>query len=462
MTSGERTGSEYLLEVMGSFMKKLLLTAGMILSLLLSGCSTSLSVDGVLAPPKLSNQQNQIYSALEAQVGKNITLKYPKSGDYRSAFVLADIDSDNEDEALVFYEPNIVTPNSTNLRVNVLDRNAEGEWFSTCDIAGEGGEVDKISFADLGYQGKRSIIIGYSSTGTSEKYMVIYVYDEEMLQKGFSQAYSIYETAKLTGSEYEDLVFVSANMQGEVAVPTAKLLQCIDSQFMVVEEVAMNRNVTEYVNVKQGLLFSMKPALYFDGLEGGGIMCTEIVSFDGKSLYNSIYNDGRNLVKETRRRAGIYCRDIDGDGEIEIPTQELMPGYVDGRSENIMYVTQWKSYTSGGEFEVKKKTFMNSNEGYVFELPEHWIGTVSAKKTTESDDVKFFVYQGSLEEDGQEILRMKTVRRTELDQTLERGGYFEIASVGQLSYVAKISASAPEEYRISEEDLIGRFSSIVS
>lgn len=166
-------------------MKKIIATIGIAFVLLLSGCSTSLSVDGVLAPPKLSNQQNRIYSALEAQVGKNITLKYPKSGDYRSAFVLADIDSDNEDEALVFYEPNTVTPNSSNLRVNVLDRNSEGEWFSTCDIVGEGVEVDKISFADLGYQGKRSIIIGYSSTGTSEKYMVIYHYAEGMRRNAF-------------------------------------------------------------------------------------------------------------------------------------------------------------------------------------------------------------------------------------------------------------------------------------
>ena len=223
----------------------------------------------------------------------------------------------------------------------------------------------------------------------------------------------------------------------------------------------MNRNVTEYVNVEQGLLFSMRPALYLDGLEGGGVMCTEIISFDGTSLYNPIYNEGQNLVKETRRKAGIYCRDIDGDGEIEIPTQQLMPGYVDGRSENIMYMTQWKSYTNGG-FEVKKRTFMNSNEGYVFEFPEHWIGTVSAKKTAESDDIIFFVYHGSLEDDSQEILRMKTVRRTELNQTLEREGYFEIASVGQLSYVARISSLAPEEYGISAEELIGRFSSIVS
>lgn len=442
-------------------MKKIIATIGIAFVLLLSGCSTSLSVDGVLAPPKLSNQQNRIYSALEAQVGKNITLKYPKSGDYRSAFVLADIDSDNEDEALVFYEPNTVTPNSSNLRVNVLDRDSEGEWFSTCDIVGEGVEVDKISFADLGYQGKRSIIIGYSSTGTSEKYMVIYHYAEGMLQECFSQAYSVYETANLTGSEYDDLIFVSSNLEGETAVPTAKLLQCVDSQLMVVEEVSMNRNVTEYVNVEQGLLFSMRPALYLDGLEGGGVMCTEIISFDGTSLYNPIYNEGQNLVKETRRKAGIYCRDIDGDGEIEIPTQELMPGYVDGRSENIMYMTQWKSYTNGG-FEVKKRTFMNSNEGYVFEFPEHWIGTVSAKKTAESDDIIFFVYHGSLEDDSQEILRMKTVRRTELNQTLEHEGYFEIASVGQLSYVARISPLAPEEYGISAEELIGRFSSIVS
>lgn len=448
---------------MGYFMKKSIFVFTVVLMLLLSGCSTYMSIDGVLSPPKLSKQQNKIYAALEAQVGKDITLKYPKSGNYRSAFVLSDIDSDNEDEALVFYEPNIVSPNSTNLRVNVLDCNEDGQWFSTCDIAGEGGEIDKIAFADLGYQNKKSILIGFSSIGTSEKYMVIYDYSQGMLQEVFSQNYSVFETARLTGAAYEDLILVSTNQEEDIAVPTAKLLQCTGAQFIVAQEISMNRNVTEYVNVQEGLLLSMQPALYLDGLEGGGVMCTEIISYDGRSIYNPIYNDHQNLVKETRRKSGIYSRDIDGDGEVEIPTQTLMPGYVDGRAENAMYTTQWKSYEGGnGGFQVKKNTFMNSQEGYIFELPESWEGQVTAKITAESDDVVFFLYQGNLEDDSQEILRMRTIKRTELNQVIGGGTYFEIASVGQLSYVARINSLAPEEYRMTQEELVQRFSSIVN
>ena len=59
-------------------------------ALLLSGCSFgTFSVDTLLTPPKLSQEQQEIHQCLIESVGNDITLKYPSSGDNRSAFVLS-------------------------------------------------------------------------------------------------------------------------------------------------------------------------------------------------------------------------------------------------------------------------------------------------------------------------------------------------------------------------------------
>ena len=67
-------------------MKRILLALLLCTSLTLSGCAYGQTgIDGMLKPPKLSDQQNEIYAALQASVGKNITLKYPRTGDFTSA-----------------------------------------------------------------------------------------------------------------------------------------------------------------------------------------------------------------------------------------------------------------------------------------------------------------------------------------------------------------------------------------
>ena len=95
--------------------KKLLLLPFMAAAL--TGCTFGASIDTLMSPPKLSMEQEQIYSALTEATGNSISLKYPKSGKYLSAFIVEDIDGDGGNEALVFYEKNsLAVEENTRLR----------------------------------------------------------------------------------------------------------------------------------------------------------------------------------------------------------------------------------------------------------------------------------------------------------------------------------------------------------
>ena len=55
----------------------------------LTGCTFGASIDTLMTPPKLGPEQEQIYSKLTTSLNtSNISLKYPKSGKYLSAFII--------------------------------------------------------------------------------------------------------------------------------------------------------------------------------------------------------------------------------------------------------------------------------------------------------------------------------------------------------------------------------------
>ena len=78
-------------------------SAAIAAAVMLSGCSGA-TVENLLTAPKLTQEQNEIYQALINSSGSSIKLKYPRGGEFRSAFVLQNIDDEPGEEALVFYE----------------------------------------------------------------------------------------------------------------------------------------------------------------------------------------------------------------------------------------------------------------------------------------------------------------------------------------------------------------------
>ena len=95
----------------------------------LSSCNTFSNIETIMQPPKLSAEQSDLQNALEEHIGTNVTLKYPKSGDNRTAFVECNIDMDDDNEVIAFHQANV---SGSQVIINVLDKN-EGQWEWICD-----------------------------------------------------------------------------------------------------------------------------------------------------------------------------------------------------------------------------------------------------------------------------------------------------------------------------------------
>ena len=98
-----------------------------------------LDVGNLLTPPVFFSEQNKIIDALKSSVGNEIELEYPSGGDYRSAFILYDIDKDGSNEAIVFYR--LVKPDMLQnmVHINLLDTKKGVRYYRRGNLNRQGG-----------------------------------------------------------------------------------------------------------------------------------------------------------------------------------------------------------------------------------------------------------------------------------------------------------------------------------
>lgn len=420
-----------------------------------TGCDSNLmSVDGAMQPPRLTEQQNAIYEALKAQVGSNIQLKYPQAGDYRSAFVIKNIDNEPTNEAIVFYQIGLQANAGAQVRVNVLDQTPDGTWVSMCDIAGGGGDIDRVAFGSFGSGDAVNLVIGYRSGVKDRKAFTIYRYADGMLRAADTRDYRAFSLLRTPDTPLDQLIYVADEGGGK---KMARLLTFQDGAFRVADETAMYGTVEEYVNLVSGYIPGTaptgQPALFIDGRIGSEL-CTEILTIYDDKLYNC--TSKTEIVRKTFREQTLYSTDIDRNRFYKVPRLVLMPGY---NNSNGLTYTEWMSYENG-DFTVQQTTYINSSDGYRLRVPTKWKTDVTATVGGDQNEVKFFRFTGDLNTEGEELLRIRTVQKADSPQK-NVDGYFKIASIGQITYLAKINPDADAEYRLSRDDVLHLFSTLL-
>ncbi len=401
-------------------------------SVFMAGCSFGGSVDSLLSPPKLSEEQNAVYDALIRSAGKDIRLKYPRSGEYRSAFVFANIDSEPDREAIVFYEKTGETEGGGNVRINIIDRRG-GKWTSVYDHAGAGTGIDRILFSELGGSGRQSVIIGYTLL-SGERSVQVYDYEDGLLTSKYSDTYSTMFTADLERDGKNELILIRPGNQMKKASASLVSIDPESGEALETSGVALDESATEFVSVAAGYVGKETPAVFIDGLSGGQLTTEIIYSVDGQ-LRNPLYLGESGLIEKTRRPAGYTCTDIDLDGVIEIPTLSLFPGYSEDSSGTKLYSTDWNIFDN---YSITKKysSFYNIGEGYCFILPSRWDGVVTAKRDSATGEVVFCKFRTDLLNSTVELLRIAVASEEETGTLLEEG-YMVLKSNNKTNYLVK-------------------------
>ena len=408
-------------------------------SFFLTGCSTGfMNMGDLMRPPKPTGENLQMQEALEAKLGADIILKYPRTGDYRTAYVECNVNDDTDGEVIVFYKLN---SESAGIRMNILKK-IDGKWESSGDIEGEGTDVDKVIIADLDADGINEIVVGWNVASSKEKLISVYNYHDDgsytnRIAKRFSESYTIMEIMDFVGDGSQQILIVLLN--SALKASTASLVKSTAEGYKIIGKTQLDGSVTAYTNILRGQVNDKVQGVYIDGSKGTNATITELVYYAEDALTAPFYDEIENITAMTFRESTTLCRDVDNDGIIEIPMPVPLPGYEKKVLAEQVRMTNWYVYTGKG-YETKLNTVNNLSDGYIYVLSPAWVNRVSAKVIREERTLIFYewVQDKGLSDFGPELLRIKTVPDTELENSI-KDGFIKLDGKNGLNYMYKIS-----------------------
>ncbi|MBQ6849599.1 MAG: hypothetical protein IJN77_01000 [Oscillospiraceae bacterium] len=329
-----------------------------------TGCDGFANKDNImnlLSSPKLSQRENRIVSCIKDYLGQDVILKYPKQGSNISPVQTVDLSGDGSDEAVVLYTaPGM----GGTVRLAVLS-GQDNIWQVEYEGEGLGSEIHSISFTDLTPSADRQIVVGYTYSDSSEKFLSVYFTDDGKVSDIQHQTCQDYLVADVTGDGIQDIILAGVNADNQYT--QLKLLSASENGVLtslVTRQLKVpNARVTSIALSKND--FSDKMAIVVDYTDSYFRVYTQ-------GMYFSDYKLNEILSPDQVQKRWVYdysldSRDVDADGYLETPTVidsgNTMP-------ENMKFM-EWTSYLA--QQPVRKYYgFCEASSGIYFRLPELW------------------------------------------------------------------------------------------
>lgn len=425
--------------------------------LALGGCSlTAFDVKTLMSPPKANEDQQAIHKLLQGSKN-DVTFVYPKNGEHRSAIIMVDFTGDGQEDAIGFTQ----LEETGGVQVRFLTKH-KGSWVSVAAFQNSAIQVDRVCFADFSGQGFHDVLIGWgSSSGTSGRTAAASVYAYE---NGEVSEYPLGVYAELAITDFDrDGVsevftvdkFVPAASEEETATPAAARLYSYDGTDMSLRSTAdADNSIAGYQAVTFGQLNQTLWGVALDGTKADGSMTTQLFYLEDGELVNAPHGVNTEEYMNPFARpsaAAFQCRDIDGDGVLELPVVTLLPGLSDADAlDSTSFLVEWRRWQRSGITLLNQRTLLNVSENYCVTLPYQLEGKLTARNDTTRRTV---TYTAVSDESGEQLLgstlfSIRAFTRSAWESRGEGGGYELLAAQNDVVYGIQV--------RTLDEDLLIR------
>lgn len=356
---------------------------------LASGCDiTDIGTDNMLRPPKTMGDEAVIEQLIADTAKSGYTLKYPQSGNYRSAIIMQDLDDNKSNEAVAFFADKDDTA-----KIHMLVMySKDDKWHISSDNITETTDVNRIDFADVDGDGNSEIIVGYSTYSTNISKLNCYGYaDGKTSEINSGQNYSSFYCGDFDGDGYDEimslLLFTTENEASATMLDYDSEKNSIYSKATV----GMDPNVIKYKNVLITKLDDSTNGIIVDGNFATDELDTQIIYYskDLSLLRNPLYSEKHKNI--TQRSSSVISSDVDGDGFVEIPIVSKLPHISDDTAQTADKI-EWDSFAPKNESLTKKQYMIpNYNYNYTFKMPDKWIDeNITAKSDTKKGTMDFY------------------------------------------------------------------------
>lgn len=432
----------YACEKEGAIIKKVkILLPILVICLLLSGCSSLRisSIDDLITPVSPGGDDAGILAAVDEYCKSGYSVKVPLSGHYTTSFIRYDLSGDGNDEAVAFYEP---ADKLSTVEMALLKKIGSG-WKVVKSITGEGTDVSSVEFCDLNNDGNVEIIVCWSviSRSTASNLCVY-------KQKENGDDYSI----QLLDNSVSSSDFVCADVNGDgvnevlafttgsaSSSPKAELYSFSSGKKRLIGETKLDSAIISFDSIVCGET-DEGVSIYADAVRSsGGSMVTELLYWSNyyDSVISPFYSYTTGRTKDTTRSNMINSRDIDGDGEIEIPLDRSLSSL----PEEIT-AQNWVSY---------RNTVLNHNtysiacekDCYLLVLKDDLLSKLTFTYTADAREL-------TAKSGKEEVFKILTVLKSGYDSS-KFADYTEIYSDSGFAYLVKVNPQSA--VKVSTDDI---------
>ena len=325
--------------------------SGTILLVSASGCNlTDFSTDSLLKPPKTMGDEAEIEQLIADTATKDYTLKYPKSGNYRSAIIMHDLNNDGVEESIAFFrEKDDVT------RVHMLVMYGDNDrWKLSADFITETTDIDSVEFADVDGDDYLEILVGYTTYNANVNFLSCYSYNDGKTQEiQAGQNYSSFCCGDFNADSKNEVMTLSLYTTEIEARATMLDYNEEKNSLYAKATVLMDPNVVKYKNITVSDLGENTKGIVVDGEFASEELNTQIIYYnkDLSLLRNPLYKD--KIKSVTQRSCSVVSSDIDNDLVVEIPTVTKLPRSKNEPEETVADRITWNTSCDRNQFGCK-------------------------------------------------------------------------------------------------------------
>ena len=399
--------------------------------LLLCSCSfNAMSVADVMRPPSVTGNKAGIHECLNESTG-GYTLKYPKSGEYRTAIIMKDLNFDGTEECVALYKPQNT---ASGICVSILSLDSD-KWKIDSSFTDTSFEADRVLFADLNGDGCDDVIVGWGNYGVLPSKISAYVNIEGTYREtSVEQPYNECICGRFTDSKFDNIMLFTLGSSDTAAKASLITMNDQKSEIKLASDTEINSEVVSFDSIIYSHITKDKYGAVAEGILADGRRLTQILYCEGKSTIHLFSGGGTKLL----RNENICCADIDLDGIIEIPVKsELKTGEDEKKSDTADFI-EWNVLNTDKEKLISKSYAVCDFENrYMYTADETFSENFTVRKS-DNGELMFYKWDSKtyVPKTGELLFTIKVFN--EQQWSLDSEGYSQLISENGMCYAYKI------------------------
>ena len=418
---------------------------------LLGGCS-GMSIDELYCLPKASEDYYDLQEALSQAQGNGLSYDAPASGARREPVQLVDLDYDGTDEAVAFFR----SSQDGSVAAYIFARR-DSQYELADQIPCSGSAVGAVEYADLDGSGSLELLITCQVSEAVTQALQVSRYQNNAAESLLTAPCGRYVLTDLNGDGAKEILCITDS--GAEASATVTYYTYVGGQMKTGQELRLSENYSDILNIAQGTLEDGTEAVLITGTAEDQ-MKTDVLIQNDQAELTAV--DCGTLGSSAQLQGGdLYPRDMDGDGNLEIPKGKVLPEYEAG--SGTQWTVEWYGLTAKGKSGLKCSTYHCFDEGWYLELPESWDDAISAREKSETDGTCTihsvgFYQKSSGRKAGAEIVTIYALYGAARQEQVEARGLTSLYSDTDMILAVEINEdTAPWEGTVSVAQLSERF-----